>query len=341
MPSSRSIRDGEPPRVEEVAEFSATSPPSPRPTSLGQTRSTFLTSGRREALWAYTFLALPLSGLALFFFYPMLAAFWMSLHDWPMVGRDRPFVGLDNYVDAFRDSLSRKSFVNTVYYTVTVVPGTMVLGLGLALVLNLPTLRFRGFFRTTYYLPVITSWVAVSFIAVYVFEPTFGWMNDFLRSIGIDRPPTWLASPTWAMPAIIITSIWKSVGASIVLFLAGLQGIPQDCVEAAQVDGASKWQSFWHITLPLLNPTITFVAVVSVINSLQVFTPAVVMTYSSMLSQAGGPLDSTRVLVYHIYQTAFRSQDFGFAAAVSYILFAIVLVLTMVQLRLIQRPVNY
>lgn len=305
------------------------------------THISFLTASRREAIWAYAFLAVPLIGLSAFYLYPMLAALWMSLHDWPMVGTSRPFIGFENYANAFRDSLTRKSFVNTVYYTATVVPATMVLGLFLALALNVPSLRLRSLFRTTFYLPVITSWVAVSFVALYIFEPTFGWINQLLGSIGVPEPlPTWLSSPTWAMPAIIITSIWKAVGASMVLFLAGLQAIPPEYHEAARIDGASGWQRFRQITLPLLNPTITFVAVLSGINSLQVFTPAVVMTYSSSQGQAGGPLDSTRVLVYHIYQTAFRSQDLGFAAAVSYILFSVVLVLTLVQLRLIQKPVE-
>lgn len=299
-----------------------------------------LTPAWRESVWAYLFLAPAMLGLLALDIYPMISAFWMSLHDWPMIGRARPFIGLENYANTFQDALALKSFLNTVYYTVTSVPATMVLGLIFALILNLQFFRLRGFFRTTYYLPVITSWVAVSFVWLYIYEPSFGWMNELLRLIGLAEPlPKWLGSVTWAMPAIIIASIWKGMGGSMVLFLAGLQGIAQDYYEAAAIDGASPWQRFWQITLPLLNPTVTFVAVVSVIGSLQVFTPIVVMTSSQ--GQAGGPLDSTRVLVYHIYHIAFRERELGFAVAMAYVLFIIILALTLVQLRLVQRNVEH
>jgi multiple sugar transport system permease protein len=202
----------------------------------------------------------------------------------------------------------------------------MILSLALALVMNIERLPLRTFFRTAYFIPVITSWAAVSFVWIWMFEPRWGLVNS-------------LASPVWSLPAVVIVSIWKGLGYNMVIFLAGLQGIPREVREAALIDGANRWQSFWSVTFPLLNPTIVFVTVTAVISSLQVFTPAVIMT--TRQGEAGGPINSTRVMVYHIYSIAFRNSQLGFGAALAFVLFVLILIVAIVQLRLTQRNFEY
>lgn len=293
---------------------------------------------RREALWAYAFLGPAFFFLFVLILFPILFAFWISLHDWSLIPRDFPLIGLKNYIEAFKDPLTLQSLRNTLVYTVGAVPVSMMLSLILALIMNQDKLPFRTGFRTAYFIPVITSWVAVSFVWVWMFEPRYGLVNAFLALFGITGIK-WLASPFWALPAIMIVSIWKGLGYNMVIFLAGLQGVPRELHEAAKIDGANRWQSFWHITFPLLNPTIVFITVTAVIGSLQVFTPAVIMT--TVQGEAGGPINSTRVMVYHIYSTAFRYNQLGYGAALAFLLFALILVITLVQLRLTQRDVDY
>ena len=293
---------------------------------------------RRETLWAYAFLGPAFFFLLVLVMFPILFAFWISLHDWSLIPRNFPLIGLANYVEAIRDNLTLKSLQNTLIYTIGAVPVSMVLSLSLALIMNQDKLPLRTLFRTVYFIPVITSWVAVSFVWIWMFEPRWGLVNAFLRWFGITGIK-WLASPTWALPAIMIVAIWKGLGYNMVIFLAGLQGIPREMYEAAQIDGANNWQRFWSITLPLLNPTIVFITVTAVIGSLQVFTPAVVMT--TVQGEAGGPINSTRVMVYHIYATAFRYTRLGYGAALAFLLFALIMVVTMIQLRVTQREVEY
>lgn len=293
---------------------------------------------RREILWAYAFLGPAFFFLLVLIVFPILFAFWISLHDWSLIPRDFPWIGLENYAAAFRDALTRKSLGNTLYYTVGVVPVGMALALALAMILNQDRLPLRTSLRTVYFIPVITSWVAVSFVWIWMFEPRWGLVNAFLEWFNLTGPK-WLASPDWALPAIMIVAIWKGLGFSMVIFLAGLQGIPRELYEAAKIDGANRWNGFRHITFPLLNPTIVFITVTGVIGSLQVFTPAVIMTTTQ--GEAGGPINSTRVMVYHIYATAFRYNDLGYGAALAFILFALILAITLVQLRLTQREFEY
>lgn len=292
----------------------------------------------REILWAYAFLSPAFFFLLVLILFPILFAFWISLHDWSLIPREFPFIGVQNYVEAVRDQLTIKSLKNTLIYTIGAVPVGMFISLILALVMNQDNLPFRTWFRTVYFIPVITSWVAVSFVWVWMFEPRWGLVNSFLALFGITGIK-WLASPVWALPAIMIVSIWKGLGYNMVIFLAGLQGIPREMHEAAKIDGANRWQSFWSITFPLLNPTIVFITVTAVIGSLQVFTPAVIMT--TRQGEAGGPINSTRVMVYHIYSTAFRYNRLGYGAALAFLLFILILVVTLVQLRLTQREVEY
>jgi multiple sugar transport system permease protein len=293
---------------------------------------------RRETLWAYAFLGPAFFFLLVLILYPILFAFWISLHDWNLIPRDFPFIAFQNYIKAFSDDLTTKSLKNTVIYTIGAVPVGMVLSLALALVMNMDRLPLRTLFRAIYFVPVITSWVAVSFVWRWLFEPRWGLVNSILEVFGITGIK-WLASPTWALPAIMIVAIWKGLGYNMVVFLAGLQGIPRELREAATIDGANRWQSFWAITFPLLNPTIVFITVTAMIGSLQVFTPAVIMT--TVQGEAGGPINSTRVMVYHIYSMAFRNNQLGYGAALAFVLFTLILLVTIVQLRLTQRNVEY
>jgi multiple sugar transport system permease protein len=302
-------------------------------------RKRYSAGERREFAWAYFFLLPTFFFLLVLTLFPIIYAFWISLHDWSLIPRDYPFVGLENYARALRDTVVVKSMTNTIIYTIVTVPVSMALSLGLALILNQKTLPFRTFFRTLYFIPVITSWAAVSFVWRWLFEPRYGIVNETLSSVGI-HGIGWLASPQWALPAIMVVAIWKSLGYGMVIFLAGLQSIPQEYYEAARIDGANRWQLFTRITFPLLNPTLVFVTVTSVIASLQVFTPVALMTARG-IGEAGGPLDSTRVMVYHIYSTAFRSNQLGYGSAQAFILFALVLVITLIQLRLTRRDVSY
>ncbi|CAA9228054.1 MAG: ABC transporter, permease protein 1 (cluster 1, maltose/g3p/polyamine/iron) [uncultured Chloroflexia bacterium] len=294
----------------------------------------------RQAIWAYIFLAPVLIFFALFVIYPVLRAFQYSLYRWLLGVPNRQFVGIDNYRRLFTDDpLFLTSIWNTVRFTVGTLVPTIALALGLALIFNRPDLRARGLFRTIYFIPVVSSLVAVGFIWRWLLEPSFGLVNFLLRLVDI-KGPGWLASPTWAMPGIMLMSVWRDVGFYMVIFLAGLQTIPRDFQEAAMVDGANAWQRFWKITIPLLNPTLVFATVIGIINGLQLFTQVYVMTASGG-TLPGGPLNTTRPIVLHIVEAAFRSQNIGYASAAAFILFIMILVCALIQLRLVERPFEY
>ncbi|MHB0876260.1 MAG: carbohydrate ABC transporter permease [Anaerolineae bacterium] len=306
--------------------------------TAGRRRRRWTSTQRHEIAWAYAFLSPAFFFLIVLLLFPILFAFWISLHDWSLIPRYFPMIGLGNYLEALDDPLTIKSLRNTIVYTIGAVPVGMSVGLLLALIMNQDGLPLRTLFRTVYFIPVVTSWAAVSFVWVWMFEPRWGLVNEFLGLVGV-HGPKWLGSPTWALPAIMLVSIWKGLGYNMVIFLAGLQTIPRELHEAAKIDGAGRPQAFWHITLPLLNPTMVFMTVTSVIGSLQVFTPAVIMTTQG--GEAGGPINSTRVMVYHIYSAAFRANRLGYGAALAFILFALILLVTVVQLRLTQREIEY
>ena len=285
----------------------------------------------REAGLAYLFLLPTLLGLLFFTVGPVIAGFLISFTNWNIFLPPQ-WVGLDNYSALFTQDLPRKVFGNTLYYTAINVPLNMGLALAVALLLNL-RLRAVAFYRAIYFLPVVTSTVAAALIWNWLYSPNFGPINYALAAIGIDGPP-WLASTTWAMPAVILMSVWKGFGINMLIFLAGLQGIPQELLEAAMIDGANRWQRFWRVTWPLLTPTTFFVLVISCIASFQVFEQVFVMT-------EGGPAYATTVLGLFIYLNAFRYNNMGYAAAAAYVLFAVILVITLVQLRLQNRWTHY
>jgi multiple sugar transport system permease protein len=288
----------------------------------------------RKQWSAYLFLAPTMILFGVFTLLAVIYAFYLSFHEWNILEPAKPFVGLDNYSRLVGDERFGGAIVNTLYYTAVSVPLTMGIGLLIALLLN-NQIRARGFFRTLFYLPVVTPLVIAAIIWKWVYNGDFGLLNYYLIQIGvIDEPLLWLADPNLAMPAVIITSIWKSVGFSMVVYLAGLQSIPEDFYDAAKVDGAVGWQRLKDITLPLLSSTTLFLAVVSVLGAFQVFTEIFIMTN-------GGPLGRTTTIVYHIYQTAFKFFDMGYASAMAFGMFAMMFAFTLVQLRVMRGEVEY
>jgi multiple sugar transport system permease protein len=272
---------------------------------------------------------------------PLLYSGYISLFDWAPLRATQPFVGLGNYVEALtKDPLFRKALGNTVFYMVVMVPVNAVVALGVAVLINsLP--RFRGLFRVIYFLPVITSTVAVSILWKWLYQGRFGLFNQLLELVlvnwlhlPIDPRVPWLTSPALAMPSVMLMSIWQGMGFTMVIFLAGLSGIPQVFYEAARIDGAGRWQQFRHITVPLLQQTTVFVIITGVIGAMQVFTPMYIMT-------DGGPVNSTKTYVFHLFDKAFGIYRFGYASAMAFILFAIILVLTLIQLRLTRVKWSY
>lgn len=293
-----------------------------KPRSLRQSRR----------LTAYAFLLPNILGFVTLTLIPIAVAFGLSFLDWDFANPAK-FVGLRNFMRLTRDSGFRISFSNTIYYTAVSVPLTIALALFLAVLLNQ---RVRGikWFRTIYFFPEISSIIAVAVVWNMLYHPTMGPINNILQSIGVENPPGWTASVKWAMPAVILMSVWKQVGYYMVMFLAGLQGIPEQLYEAATIDGANSWQKFRYITLPLLSPTTFLVSILLVINSFKVFDQIVIMT-------DGGPGRATNVLVYYIYYQAFTLFRFGYASAIATVLFALVLIVTIIQFRMENKWVNY
>ena len=297
----------------------------------GGTPSRKVDPTRRQQAVAAWALALPFVALFLVFTAgPVLASLGMSFTDMRSTDVRNPlavqFVGLENYAKLLQDPLFRKVTVNTTLYLLLGVPLTMVVALAAAVGLNRIT-RLRGFFRVGYYLPVVTSIVAVSVVWKFLLRDNGGLVNTVLGWVGVDGPG-YLDSTTLALPTLVLMAVWRNFGALMVIFLAGLQTVPREVVEAAETDGASSWASFRHITLPMLRPTMLFGAVITSIGYLQFFEEAFVMT-------KGGPLDSTRSVTYFTYDQ-FGFGNYGYAAAASYLLFLAIVVLTLLQFRLLR-----
>jgi len=293
----------------------------------------------RQAVWAYIFLSPALVLFAVTVLYPMARALQYSVYHWPL-GADKTFIGLENYRRLLtEDSGFRESVGTTLYFTVFSVAPTLALALGVAILLNGPLLRARAAFRTIYFIPVVTSLVAVGFVWRALLEPSFGVVNTVIRWFGLSGPG-WLADPDWAMNGIVLMAVWRDLGFYMVIFLAGLQGIPREINDAAIVDGANAWQRFRSITLPLLNPSIVLAAVIGVINGLQLFTQVYVMTGSAQ-QLPGGPLNSTRSAVLYIVQQTFRPLEMGYGSAAAFLLFVLIMIVTLIQFRVIQRRFEY
>lgn len=283
--------------------------------------------GWRQAAWVSLFVLPGLCGLLLFTIGPIVASLVLTLFDWDLL-TDPTFIGLGNFRRLVHDDEFWAALRHTLIFIIGYVPLVMVFSLLLALALNT---RLRGLaaLRTAFFLPVVSSWIAVALLWTWLFNPRYGLVNYGLGLIGIDGPK-WLYDPHWAMPAIILTSVWKDLGFVMVIFLAGLQAIPRDYHEAAQLDGAGAFERLKSITLPLLAPTTFFVTIISLINSFQVFTQVWVMT-------EGGPAGATTVLVERVVKHAFSYGEMGYAATISWVLCLIVFAITIIQLRLQRR----
>jgi len=267
----------------------------------------------------------------LFNLYPMMLGLYLSFTSWDIL-RPPTFIGLRNWVDLLSDDLLLRALLQTLYYAVASVAGATVLSLALALLLN-QRLKTIGFYRTFFFLPAVTSLVAIAMVWRWIYNTEFGVLNAFLGSLGIN-PVNWLGDPVLAMPAVILMSIWRSAGFNTVLFLAGLQGVPQEYYEAAEIDGASRWDRFRHVTLPLVSPTTFFVVVNGLIGSWQVFDQVYILT-------RGGPQLSTITVVYLIYSNGFEWYKTGYASAMAYGLFLILIALTALQFIFQKRWVFY
>jgi multiple sugar transport system permease protein len=268
--------------------------------------------------------------------YPLFDALVMSFFQWnPNPTATSTFIGWANYTRALGDPIFWQAFGNVLLYTLGTVPAQMVLGLAVALLLD-RKLAGRGLFRALYYLPVITSWVVVSFVFEYLFSAQGGLVDWLLGDVVHVIPDTqnWLGSTTLALPMLMILGVWKGIGWNMVIFLAGLQSIPGELYEAAQVDGATGWARFRFITLPLLRPVITFVTVMLVIGAFGAFIPMFILTQ-------GGPLHSTETLLTYGYTNAFSTFDFGYGAAITYLFAAFVFIISLAQIRLLRRKVEY
>lgn len=279
-------------------------------------------SRKNNILWVLLFLLPSLIGFLVFIIFPIIYSLGISFTDWDLINQMN-FVGIENYRKLFLDPNFTNALKNTLLFIVGYLPLVMTIGLLIALVLN-SKLRFKTAFRGIYFLPVVTSWVAVSLVWKWLLNPKYGLVNYFLSLIGVVGP-NWLHNPSTAMIAIILVSVWKDIGFIMVLYLGGLQNISPALYEAADLDGATKWRSFWHITLPMLRPTTFFVSMISLINSFQVFDQVNIMT-------EGGPGDATTVLVQNIYNHAFKYSEMGYATAMSWVLFAIIFAVSLVQM---------
>lgn len=276
------------------------------------------------------FLAPALALISIFFFLPVAAALVLSFTDFDIyalgdLSRMR-WVGIDNYLRLLRDPLFSVAFRNTLYFVVIGGPLSVATSLGAALLVNHRLVRFRGLFRTLYFMPVVTTLVAIAVVWRYLYHPRYGVLNVALATLGIE-PVDWLGDPDWAMPSLILMATWKNFGFNMIIFIAGLQNVPGRLYEAARIDGASALQQFRYITLPMLAPTFLFVTVITMIGYFQLFAEPYVMTQ-------GGPANRTLSLGLLMFQEGFRWWNMGYASAMAFVLFAIILLGTLVQLRL-------
>jgi multiple sugar transport system permease protein len=278
----------------------------------------------------------------LFWIYPIAATFVYSFTDWKAFAREQTFVGLNNYTQAFRDPIFTRSLANTFTFVAMYLPIVIAGGLLLALLINAAG-RLKELFRMIYFIPVVTSVIATAFVWRYMYQPRIGIFNLILESLNLPAQ-RWLLDTDQALFSVVLYAAWQSIGLNVVWFLAGLTTIDRTYYDAALVDGASTGQIFWHITLPLLRPTLAFVTIIGAINAFQIFGPIYIMTstgISSGDSPPGGPANATMVVVLYQWLTAFRELNLGYGAAMGVILLALILVLTLIQFRLFRSRWEY
>ena len=288
---------------------------------------------RAEARAAMLFLAPAVLLLLMFFFAPVIAGFALSLTDFDLYSigdiHNVRFVALHNYASIVKSDIFWTALGNTLYFSLVGGPLTVAVSLGAALLVNAKATRFKPLFRTLYFAPVVTTLVAVAVVFRFLYHPRFGALDRALGSLGLP-PIDWLGDPRWAMPAIILLAVWKNFGYNMIIFIAGLQAIPEELYEAARIDGAGAWRQFRHITLPMLGPTFLFVGIVTAIGYLQLFPEPYVMTY-------GGPLNRTLSAVMLMYKEGFRWWRMGYAAAMAFLLCLVIAAATALQMRFQER----
>ena len=284
-----------------------------------------MTGPARISVAGFGFVAPALALIAAFFLVPVAASFFLSLTDFDIYAvadtRNLRVIGAGNYTALLRDPLFWKALGNTLYFVLVAGPLSVAVSLAAALLVTASIVRLKGVFRTLFFLPVVTNLVAVAVVWRYLYHPRFGLLNYALGLVGLG-PFDWLGDPHLAMPAIILMSVWKNFGFNMVIFMAGLQSIPERLYEAASIDGAGAWRQFRHVTLPMLAPTFVFVAVMTLIGNFQLFAEPYVMT-------RGGPAHATLSLVLYMYEEGFRWWSLGYAAALAFVLFAIILAVTL------------
>jgi multiple sugar transport system permease protein len=285
---------------------------------------------QRQTRAAWIFLAPALFLITVFFFVPVVGGLVLSFTDFDIYAIGAPetvrFLGVRNYVQVLSNPLFWNALWNTLYFVLLGGPLSVATSLAAALLVSSRLARFKGLFRSIYFAPVVTTLVAVAIVWRYLYHPRYGLLNHVLGMVGIG-PIDWLGDPHWAMPAIILLAVWKNFGYNMLIFIAGLQSIPEELYEAAHLDGAGTWQRFVHITLPTLGPTFLFVGVMTMIGHFQLFAEPYVMTQ-------GGPLKSTTSVVLLMYEEGFRWWRMGVATAIAFVLFVIMLAATLVQMRL-------
>jgi multiple sugar transport system permease protein len=288
------------------------------------------TSERRQQAAGWALLAPALTLIGVFFFVPVLAGLVMSFTDFDIYSIGRPdtirFMGFDNYKHVLADGEFWRALRNTLYFVVVGGPLSVAASLAAALLVNAKVARFKGFFRTVFFMPVVTTMVAVAIVFRYLLHPHYGLVNSALGFFHV-APIDWLGNPHWSMPAIVLLAVWKNFGYNMLIFIAGLQSIPDDLYEAAQLDGAGARAQFVHVTLPSLAPTFLFVGIMTMIGQFQIFAEPYVMTQ-------GGPLRSTVSVVMLMYEQGFRWWRMGYATAIAFILFAIMMTVTVIQMKL-------
>jgi len=284
-------------------------------------------------LYGYALLSPALVLFLVFIAGPLLAAIGLSFYSWDLFSA-REFVGLQNYRDLGQDDTARQAIRNSFVFAF----GSIVLHLGLGLLLALAVNRpmhgaLRYFLRTAYFFPLLISWASVSLIWLYALNPNFGFFNYYLQQLGF-QPPNWLVDKTWAMAALLGVDLWRTLGFTFIILLAGLQGVPRSLYEAAMLDGAGPARRFVTITVPMISPTLFFALILNFIGAFQIFEPMFIMTN-------GGPADSTRSLVQHIFETGFRSFEMGYASAMAIVVFVVIMIATLIQFGLGRSWVHY
>ncbi|AZR72220.1 hypothetical protein BBF96_01690 [Anoxybacter fermentans] len=307
-----------------------------------------------ETFWAYMYLLPAFIILGVFVFYPVVKSFIMSFYNWDLIGT-KTYVGLENYKELFKDKVFLKAIINTSYFVFVSVPITMCLSLFIAILLN-TNIRARSWYRLAFFIPWITSPVAATMVWKWIFNyNNYGLLNYFLLKLthlinwfayiftlgGVENwlsfsPINWLNNPSLTIPNLILLSVWKMMGYNIVIFLAGLQNVPTELYEAAEVDGASRWQKFRHITLPLISPTTFFISIISMIGAFKIFTQVFVL-----YSGTPGLDNSGMTMVFYVYDKAFGEWRMGYASAGAYVLFFIIFIFTLIQMQISKKRVHY